>query len=90
MWNIPNEGVTVMSEEIMDDGIWISKKTLDMIDSSMRNFKQGKISKPVDLSSFSDDIDDLYVAEKVLEDIRSGREKLISLDEVVKQHGLDD
>ena len=37
-----------------------------------------------------DDLEDLYLAEKVLEDIRAGREKLIPLEEVVKQYGLDD
>ena len=30
----------------------VSKKTLAVMDSSMANFKKGKVSKPIDLSSF--------------------------------------
>jgi len=37
-----------------------------------------------------DDLEDAYLAEKVLEKVRSGREKLIPLEDVVKQYGLDD
>lgn len=37
-----------------------------------------------------DDLEDLYLAEKVVEDIRSGREKLLSLDEVIETYGLED
>jgi len=31
----------------------ISKNILSMMDSSVENLKQGRVSKPVDLSSFS-------------------------------------
>ena len=37
-----------------------------------------------------DDLEDAYLAEKVLENIRNGREKVVSLDDVVKQYGLED
>ena len=37
-----------------------------------------------------DDLEEAYLAEKVLEQVRSGKEKLISLEDVVKQYGLDD
>lgn len=37
-----------------------------------------------------DDLEDAYLAEQVLEKIRSGREKVVSLDDVVKQYGLED
>jgi hypothetical protein len=32
----------------------VSKKTLVTIDQSMKNLKKGKVSKPIDLSAFSD------------------------------------
>jgi RHH-type rel operon transcriptional repressor/antitoxin RelB len=36
-----------------------------------------------------DDIEDVYLAEKRLEDIRSGRTQTIPLEEVMKQYGMD-
>lgn len=36
------------------------------------------------------DLEEAYLAENVLEKIRSGQEKLISLEEVVAQYDLDD
>jgi RHH-type transcriptional regulator, rel operon repressor / antitoxin RelB len=36
-----------------------------------------------------DDLEDLYIAEKVLEDVRAGREDVISLDEVARQYGVE-
>jgi RHH-type rel operon transcriptional repressor/antitoxin RelB len=35
------------------------------------------------------DLEDIYIAEKRLEDIRAGRTKTVSLQEVMKEHGLD-
>jgi RHH-type rel operon transcriptional repressor/antitoxin RelB len=35
------------------------------------------------------DIEDIYLAEKRLEDIRAGHTKTIPLQEVMKQYGLD-
>lgn len=32
----------------------VSKKTLTTMDQSMKNLKKGKVSKPIDLSAFSD------------------------------------
>jgi len=32
----------------------VSKRTLATLDESMVNFKKGKVSKPIDLSSFKD------------------------------------
>lgn len=37
-----------------------------------------------------DDLEDLYLAEKVLEDIRAGREKVIPLEDVERKYGLAD
>ena len=37
-----------------------------------------------------DDLEEAYLAEKVLKKVRSGGEKLIPLEDVVKQYGLDD
>jgi len=34
-----------------------------------------------------DDLEDIYMAEKRLEDIRAGRSRTIPLEEVMKEHG---
>ncbi len=39
---------------------------------------------------YLDDLEDAYLANKVLERIKSGKEKTYSLQEVVKELGLDD
>ena len=36
-----------------------------------------------------DDMEDLYLAEKRLDEIRSGRSKTIPLEEVMKEYGLE-
>lgn len=36
------------------------------------------------------DLEDLYVAEQRMIELRAGRDEAISLDEVVKQYGLED
>ena len=36
-----------------------------------------------------DDLEDLYLAEKRLEDIRAGRIQTIPLEEVMKRHGVE-
>ena len=36
------------------------------------------------------DLEDIYLAEKRLEDIRAGRADTVSLDAVLKRHGLAD
>jgi RHH-type transcriptional regulator, rel operon repressor / antitoxin RelB len=37
-----------------------------------------------------DELEDVYLAEKRLEDIRAGRSKPVALDEVMKRYGLAD
>jgi RHH-type rel operon transcriptional repressor/antitoxin RelB len=37
-----------------------------------------------------DDLEDIYLAEKRMEAIESGRVKTIPLEEIMRQHGLDD
>jgi RHH-type rel operon transcriptional repressor/antitoxin RelB len=37
-----------------------------------------------------DDLEDVYLAEKRMEAIESGRVKTIPLEEVMRQHGLED
>ncbi len=39
---------------------------------------------------YLDDLEDIYMAEKTLEDIKSGKEKIYSLSEVGKRLGLED
>ena len=36
-----------------------------------------------------EDLEDIYLAEKRMEAIESGREKTIPLEEIMRQHGLD-
>jgi RHH-type rel operon transcriptional repressor/antitoxin RelB len=36
-----------------------------------------------------DDIEDIYLAEKRLEDLRSGRTQTVSLQDVMKRYGMD-
>jgi RHH-type transcriptional regulator, rel operon repressor / antitoxin RelB len=35
------------------------------------------------------DLEDIYLAEKELEDIKAGRSKLVSLEDVLKSYGMD-
>jgi RHH-type rel operon transcriptional repressor/antitoxin RelB len=37
-----------------------------------------------------EDLEDLYLAERVLERIQDGEERTISLKDVLKRHGLED
>jgi len=37
-----------------------------------------------------DELEDIYLAEKRLEDVRSGRTKTIPIEQVMKEYGLDD
>ena len=36
-----------------------------------------------------DDLEDLYLAEKRLEDVQAGRSKTVSLEEVMKRYGVE-
>ena len=38
---------------------------------------------------YLDDLEDIYLAEKRLEDIRAGRTQTIPLGEVMKRHGVE-
>lgn len=38
---------------------------------------------------YIDDLEDVYLAEKRLEDIRAGRTKTISLEKIMKRHGME-
>jgi RHH-type rel operon transcriptional repressor/antitoxin RelB len=42
------------------------------------------------LDEYLDDLEDIYLAEQVLERIRSGEEQVCSLEEVRKRLGLED
>ena len=37
-----------------------------------------------------EDLEDIYLAENALEGIRSGKERTISLEDVMKRHGVKD
>ena len=37
-----------------------------------------------------DDLEDVYLAERVLDRVRSGEERTIPLGDVMKRHGLED
>jgi len=37
-----------------------------------------------------DDLEDVYLAERVLDRVRSGEERTIPLGDVLKRHGLED
>lgn len=37
-----------------------------------------------------DDLEDVYLAEQRLVDLRAGTTKPVSLDDVIRQHGLED
>lgn len=38
---------------------------------------------------YIDDLEDIYLAEKRLEDLRAGRTQAIPIEEVVKRHGME-
>ena len=38
---------------------------------------------------YIDDLEDVYLAEKRLEDIRAGRTKTIPLEKIMKRHGME-
>lgn len=38
---------------------------------------------------YLDDLEDIYLAEKRMEEIESGRVKTVPLEEVMRQHGLE-
>ncbi|MDF1569518.1 MAG: type II toxin-antitoxin system VapB family antitoxin [Spirochaetaceae bacterium] len=42
------------------------------------------------LEEHLDELEEIYLAEHVLEEIRSGKEEMVSLDSLIAKHGLDD
>lgn len=38
---------------------------------------------------YLDDLEDIYLAEKALEDVRSGRSRAIPLEKVLRRYGLE-
>ncbi len=42
------------------------------------------------LNEYMDDLEDIYLAERALEDIRAGRSHTIPFEEVARKYGLDD
>ncbi len=42
------------------------------------------------LKAHLDDLEDVYLAERVLEAVRAGKSKTVPLEEVMKQYGLAD
>lgn len=45
-------GQIILSPRTLVDPFAISAKSLKMMDSSMKNFKKGKVGKPINLSEF--------------------------------------
>ena len=37
-----------------------------------------------------DELEDLYLAESRLEDLRNGRSELVSLNDLIRRHGVED
>lgn len=48
------DGRIIMEPRVLTPPFEVSENTLAMMDSSVRNMKNGKVSKPVDLSSFTE------------------------------------
>ena len=42
------------------------------------------------LEEHLDDIEDTYLAERTLEEIRMGKQSTVSLDSLIEEYGLDD
>ena len=49
-----SDGRIVLEPRVLAKPFEISEKTLAMMDSSMENFKEVKVSAPIDLSAFGD------------------------------------
>jgi len=48
------DGRLMLSPRVLTDPFEMSKNTLDMLDSSMSNFKEKRVSKKIDLSKIKD------------------------------------
>ena len=49
------DGKIVLEPRVLVKPFEISKNTLSMMDSSVENFKNGKVSEPIDLSAFGEE-----------------------------------
>ncbi len=49
-----DDGRIVLSPRVLTDPFQVSEKTLETMDRSMENFKEGKVYGPVDLSAFGE------------------------------------
>lgn len=47
-----NDGKVVLNPRVLIDPNTVSKKTFKMIESSMKNLKEGKVSSPIKLDEF--------------------------------------
>ena len=50
-----DNGLIMLSPRVLTDPYTLSKSTLSMMDESMKNFKEGIASKPIDLSEFANE-----------------------------------
>ena len=49
------DGKIVLEPRVLVKPFEVSKNTLSMMDSSVENFKNGKVSEPIDLSVFGEE-----------------------------------
>ena len=49
------DGKIVLEPRVLVKPFEVSKNTLSMMDSSVENFKNGKVSEPIDLSAFGEE-----------------------------------
>ncbi len=50
-----SNGKIVLNPRLLIDPNTISKNTLKMIEKSMKNFKEGKVSEPIDIDNYNID-----------------------------------
>lgn len=65
-----------------------SEKRLNILAKATGRSKAFYVRKAIE--NELDDLEDIYLAEKRLEDIRSGKSRTYTLEEVEKELGLDD
>ncbi len=54
----------------------------------MENSHNNSMQEELKQKEDKDELEDIYLAEKRLEDIRAGKTKTIPLEETMKRHGL--
>ena len=70
--------------------IEIPKSLEDRLDALANCTGQSKsffVAKAI--GEYIDDLEDIYLAEQRLEDLRAGRSETVPLEEVMKEYGLD-